>query len=138
MTPAATLTTPSAPPDVEDRPSAGTEGNVNVRYEEIGGSGFITYSVKLAQAAPPELRVSLELGREQGGVWAHIPELDVSAEGADVNDAFHNVYEAACAWLRYIDAERPRLGPDLAAQERFVPLADAPVFSWFKNFRFAD
>jgi hypothetical protein len=48
------------------------------------------------------------------------------------------VYIAACAWLSYLRDEQPDLGPDIAGQARYMPLIDAPVFSWFKSFRFAD
>jgi len=91
--------------------------------------------VRLSQAAPPEIRVTLEIGREEAGVWAHIVELDVSGEGADALEAFHAVLGAAREWLAYIRDEQPELAPELGDQQRYVALLESPVFSWFKNFR---
>lgn len=99
---------------------------------------MMRYRVQIRQSAPPELRINLELGREDAGVWAHIPELDVSAEGADINEAFRAVIAAARDWLDYIREGDVGLAPELAEQARYVPLLDAPEFSWFKGFRFAE
>lgn len=96
------------------------------------------YVVRIPAPAPAELQVDLEFGREDGGVWAHVPELDVSAEGSDVNEAFSNVVAAVRDWLSYLRDERPQLAPELEGQQRYVDLLDAPVFSWFKDFRFAE
>ena len=49
--------------------------------------------------------------------------------------------DRACAareWLSYVRDEQPELAPELGDQERYVPLLDAPIFSWFKTFRFAE
>lgn len=125
--------TPSGVPE-RDRPAVGTQ-TAHIRYRHATHE---TYVVKIQRAAPHSIRVSIELGREAEGVWAHIPELDVSAEGASVSEAFRNVLSAAREWLTYLDEEGPELAPDLAGQERYKALLHAPVFSWFKSFRFAD
>jgi len=115
-------------------------------YEYITTSGPATYTpseaaryvVSVPAPAPAELQVSLELGQEEGGVWAHIPEMDLSSEGANVSEAFMNVVSAVRDWLGFIREEGPALSPELAAQARYIELLDAPVFSWFKDFRFAE
>ncbi len=71
-------------------------------------------------------------------MWAHIEELDVSAEGPDLEKAFRNVLAAARDWLSYINEESPNLAPELADQARYVALLEAPVFSWFREFRFVE
>jgi hypothetical protein len=129
--------TPSGAP-VASGPASGTDAELSIRYHGRSQGQFVSYQVKIAAPAPKSIRVSLELGREEDGVWAHIPELDVSAEGANVEEAFRNVYSVARDWLAYIREESPDLGPDVADQARYVALIDAPVFSWFKDFRFAD
>jgi hypothetical protein len=126
--------TPSGVPNTEDRPATGTQP-FRFRYQH---AEVKRYSVQIARPAPAELQVSLELGQEDDGVWAHIPELDVSAEGSDANEAFRNVLAATREWLSYVRDEQPELAPELAPQERYVPLLDAPIFSWFKSFKFAD
>lgn len=131
----APVMTPSGIPELES-PSSGT-ASFSYRYLQPD-SEIVSYQVRFVNPAPPALRVSLELGREANGVWAHIPELDVSAEGADVAEAFRNVFGAAQAWLAYIRDESPDLSVELEGQARYVSLIDAPVFSWFKSFRFAD
>jgi hypothetical protein len=130
-----TAVTPSEVPDTRGRPAVGTRANVTFRYHQVEMS---RYSVPIARPAPSELQVSLELGQEEGGVWAHIPELDISAEGADALEAFRNVLGATRDWLGYLRDEHPQLAGDLAAQERYVALLEAPIFSWFKSFKFAD
>jgi hypothetical protein len=128
--------TPSGVPNREGRPPIGTgRPQVLIRYHQ---AEVKRYSVRIAQPAPLELQISMELGQEENGVWAHIPELDVSAEGADALEAFRNVLAATRDWLGYVRDEHPELAPELARQERYVPLLDAPVFSWFKSFKFAD
>ncbi len=96
------------------------------------------YRVSYATPAPHELRLQLQLGTEEDGVWAHIPELDVSAEGESVSEALRNVVSAAREWLTYLREEAPELAPEIAAQERYAALLDAPIFSWFKNVHFAE
>ena len=126
--------TPSSFPDARVAEPIGTD-RVRIRYAE---PEVERYRIRLPAPAPREVRVSLEFGKEEGGVWAHIDELDVSAEGEDLRTAFRNVIAATNDWLSYIRDESPDLAPDLAAQERYVALLDAPVFSWFREFRFAD
>lgn len=99
---------------------------------------MMTYRVRLPASAPAELRVTLELGREENGVWAHIPELDISAEGEELSEAFYGVIAAVRDWLSYIQDEQVELAPELHEQAKYVVLLDAPVFSWFKDFRFVE
>jgi hypothetical protein len=96
------------------------------------------YLVRIPAPAPQELRVTLVFGREAEGVWAHIEEFDVSAEGENLYQAFSNVLSAARDWLGYIRDDSPGLAPELADQGRYVALLDAPLFSWFRDIRFAD
>jgi hypothetical protein len=96
------------------------------------------YSVRIPKGAPPELRVVLSFGQEPDGVWAHIDEFDVSAEGEDLLEAFRNVLSAAHEWLSYVREEQPDLAPALAAQARYAALLDAPEFSWFSEIRLAE
>lgn len=112
-----------------------TTSKAPAKYKE---SGAVRYVVHVPASAPPEIQVQLELGEEEAGVWAHIPELDVSAEGADAAEALSNILCAAREWLAYIREEGPQLAPQLAEQQRYVGLLDAEAFSWFKSFRFAD
>jgi len=111
-------------------------GSGSARYE--ANAPFKVELVRLPKSAPRGIRVSLELGMEDAGVWAHIVELDVAAEGENAADAFRAVLAAAREWLSYVRDEQPELAPELGDQERYVPLLDAPVFSWFKSFRFAE
>jgi hypothetical protein len=99
---------------------------------------FIRYQLHLPAPAPANLRVSLRLGKEDDGVWAHIGELDVSAEGANISEAFLNVLAAAREWLAYIRDDEPDLAEDLAAQVQYVRLLEAPPFSWFKTIELAE
>lgn len=94
--------------------------------------------VRLPQPAPQHLQVLVEFGQEEDGVWAHIPELDVSAEGPMLVDALRDVISAAHEWLEYLRDEQPELSPGLADQVRYVQLLDTPVYSWFRAFRFAE
>lgn len=128
-----TLVTPSGVP--LGHTFGGVRSRIAVSHEELE---LLRYRVRLPKAAPAELRMNLELGREEAGVWAHIPELDVTAEGADVDEAFRAVIAAARDWLDYIREGEAELAPELAEQARYVPLLDAPEFSWFKGFRFAE
>ena len=127
--------TPSGVPDARSAVDSGTGGSIRVRYAH---AELDHYLVRIAPPAPPELRVSVQFGQEEGGVWAHIDEFDVSAEGEHFGEAFRNVVSAAKEWLSYVREEAPDLAPELAKQERYVPLLDAPVFSWFKSFRFVE
>jgi hypothetical protein len=127
--------TPSSFPDARIARPVGTD-QVRIRY--AAEPEVERYRIRLPAPAPREARVSLEFGKEASGIWAHIDELDVSAEGEDLRAAFSNVIAAANDWLSYIRDESPDLAPDLAAQERYVVLLDAPVFSWFREFRFVD
>ena len=104
----APVVTPSGIPEIES-PSSGTS-KFSYSYRRAARES-ISYRVRFASPAPASLRVTLELGREDAGVWAHIPELDVSAEGADVAEAFRNVHGAAQAWLSYVRDEKPRPRP---------------------------
>jgi hypothetical protein len=79
---------------------------------------------------PAELRLSLEVGSEADGVWARIPELDVSAEGSDVAEAMKGVLAAAREWLAYLRDEAPELTPELADQRRYVELLDLPYIQF--------
>ena len=123
-----------------------TPSDAPVRFREVSTGGPARYEertmrverVLVPAGAPQEIRVTLELGKEDSGVWAHIVELDVSAEGADALEALRGVLSAAREWLSYIRDERPELAPELGDQERYVPLLDAPTFSWFRDFRFAE
>ena|SRR5271154_7356050 len=126
-----------------------TPSEAPVRFREVAtSSGAAHYEerpqpprverVILPASAPREIQVTLELGKEEAGVWAHIVELDVSAEGADAREAFSAVLSAAREWLAYIRDEQPALAPELGDQQRYVPLLESPVFSWFKTFRFAE
>lgn len=111
-----------------------TEQGKTVRY---AGSPF-RYVVQVPAPAPAEIQVHLELGAEDNGVWAHIPELDVSAEGAHAAEALGNVVSAARDWLRYIQEEGPQLSDELSSQAQYVALLDAPEFSWFRSVEFAE
>lgn len=119
-------------------PVAGSHGGAPVRAVALDGIEMTTYRLRLPAPAPPELRVSLELGKEASGVWAHIPEIDVSAEGDDLSDAFYAVIAAAREWLSYVRDGEIELAPELNDQARYVPLLDAPVFSWFRDFSFVE
>lgn len=121
-------------------PTSATFDEVPFRLiaDDAGGLHLTTYRVHLPAPAPSELRVSLELGREENGVWAHIPELDISAEALDLNEAFYAVIAAAREWLSYIRDDQVELAPELQEQARYVVLLDAPVFSWFRDFSFVD
>ncbi len=99
---------------------------------------FISYIVRVQTPAPEELRVTLEVGREEGGAWARIPALDLTGEGADYPEAFRNLLSAAYAWLTYLRDEQPDLADDLASQTRYAALLDAPVFSWFESAAIAE
>jgi hypothetical protein len=126
--------TPSSFPDAEVAEPSGT-GSIRFRYAEVDVDRYL---VRLPTPAPRALRLSVEFGQEDVGVWAHIDELDVSAEGENLAAAFRNLVGATQAWLSYIRDESPDMAPELAGQERYVALLDAPVFSWFKGFRFAE
>ena len=104
-------------------------------YRYVRGEELISYRVSFRPVAPARLRVHLELFQEDEGVWARIPELDVSAEGADVKEAFMNVLAAAREWLSYIREEEPSLSDDLLAQARYAALLDSPSFSWFAGIK---
>ena len=82
--------------------------------------------------------MQLEVGHEEGGYWAHIPELDVSAEGLDLDQAFRAVVRAAEEWLSYVRDEQVELSPALQRQAKYVALLDAPQFSWFRRVSFVD
>lgn len=114
------------------------EAPLRLITDDAGDLHLMTYRVHLPAPAPSELRVSLELGREESGVWAHIPEFDISAEAHDLNEAFHAVIAAAREWLSFIQDEQVELAPELQGQAKYVVLLDAPVFSWFKGFSFVD
>jgi len=89
--------------------------------------------VWLPAPAPPEIRVSAQFQVEDGGAWVSVPELDISAEGDDPAAALRNVISAIREWLSYVRDERPDLAEELQGQARYVPLLDAPEFSWFKS-----
>ncbi len=82
--------------------------------------------------------MAIQFGEEPHGIWVHIDELDVSAEGATAFEAFGNAVAAARAWLSYVRDEQPDLADGLASQRQYVELLDAPVFSWFGKFSVAD
>lgn len=90
--------------------------------------------VRVPASAPLSIRVSLEIGQEDAGFWAHIDELDVSSEGTTADEAFASVVNAARAWLSYLRDEAPELDPEIIGQRAYVELLDAPLFSWFKAF----
>ena len=123
---------PSGVPGRRAYQYANTE-RARVTYNPSTAARFV---VCVPAPARADLQVGLELGREENGVWAHIPELDLSAEGSDVGEAFSNVVAAVRDWLAYVREEGPQRAPELAAQEQYVDLLDAPVFSWFKAFSF--
>lgn len=138
MSPTAVLT-PSEPlADSGDYGPAGTEPGSKPSVKYLPRSDVRSYMVRLPAPAPRQLRVSLELGQEENVVWARVPELDVSAEGEGLAEAFANVIAATRAWLAYLRDDQPELGPEIAGQARYLPLLEAPVFSWFKHFRFVD
>lgn len=127
--------TPSEAPGATDRPTR-TEAK-SVGY--LPPRDAVRFTVRLARPAPPNLRVAIQLGNEEAaGVWARIEELNVTAEGENASEAFSNVVAAARAWLTYLRDEQPALSQDIAPQARYIPLLDAPVFSWFRKFSFAD
>jgi hypothetical protein len=128
------LGTPSEVVSTRVARSIGT-GPYDARYKE---SELHRYRIRIPNPAPAELRVVLTFGQEPEGVWAHIEELDVSAEGEDLYDAFRNVLSAAHDWLGYVRDESPELASELAGQKRYVALLDAPAFSWFREIRFAE
>jgi hypothetical protein len=138
MSPMAVVT-PSEPlADAGDYGPDGTELGSEQSVKYLARADVRSYMVRLPAPAPRQLRVSLELGQEENGVWARVPELDVSAEGEGVAEAFGNVIAATRAWLAYLQEAQPELGPEIAGQARYLPLLEAPVFSWFKHFRFVD
>lgn len=94
------------------------------------------YRISARDLAPADLRVTLELGQDEGGVWARISELDVTAEGGDVQSALRNVVAAARDLLTYLRDEEPQLAPDLQGQSRYVPLLDTKPHGWFKLTKF--
>ena len=100
--------------------------------------GTHSYSVSAVDLAPPELRLTLRLRREDDAIWARIDELDVSAEGTDVFDALRGIIGAVRDLLGYLRDETSPLAPDLEAQARFVPLLDARPSSWFRTTAFVD
>lgn len=83
----------------------------------------------------PEHRVSLEMGLEDEHAWARIPELDVTAEGEDLNEALKAVFSAAHDWIAYLRDEEPALAPELADQVRYLALLEVPSYTWFKSYR---
>ena len=93
--------------------------------------------VRLPEPAPQHLQMLIEFGQEEHGVWAHIAELDLSAEGPSLVDALRDVINAAQEWLEYLKEEQPELSPQLVDQARYVALLDAPMYSWFRAFRLA-
>jgi len=103
-----------------------------------GRTQMESYWVRLERPAPLELRMRLEVGQEEGGVWAHIPELDISAEAGDLDHAFRAVVLAARDWLSYLRDEQVELAPALNEQAKYVALLDAPEFSWFRDISFVD
>lgn len=119
-------------------PTSATFDEMPLRALPIVAADMMTYRVLLPVPAPPELRVTLELGREANGVWAHIPELDVSAEAEDMSGAFYAVIAAARDWLSYVRDDDVELAPELQEQAKYVVLLDAPVFSWFRDFSFVE
>jgi len=77
---------------------------------ENGGPQLIRYTVELPVPAPPELRVALELGSEEGGYWASVPELQLTSEGEHLGEAVTNLVSAIREWLTYLQEEAPALG----------------------------
>ena len=126
--------TPSQAPGVAYRQTR-TEGDAEARYLS---HDHVRYTVRLPRAAPPSLRMAIQFGAEPEGIWAHIEELDVSAEGDTAREAFGNVVLAARTWLIYVRDEEPDLADGLVGQRQYVELLDTPVFSWFRKFSFAD
>lgn len=120
--------------EVESAPvPTGTE-DVVVSYERREAP--TSYRLQIPRPAPPELRVTLELGTEGDFIWARIPELDITAEGQTVGEALRNIFSAARAWLEYVRDDQPDLAEELRSQARFTGLLDAPEFSWFKRTTF--
>lgn len=120
--------------EIEAAPApTGTE-QAAVSYERR--ETFTSYRLQIPRPAPPDLRVTLELGAEGDFIWARIPELDVTAEGETVAETLRNILSAARAWLEYVREDQPDLAEDLRNQARFVGLLDAPEFSWFKRTTF--
>ncbi len=127
------------PSGVIDRPTASVTTSravVDVRYPRH--APVKSYRVRLRTPAPPDLRVSLELGSEAEAVWAAVPELNLTAEGADIAEAFAAIVRVMKDWLQYLRDADPDLADNLKPQARYVPLLDAPEFSWFTSIRFPE
>ncbi len=116
----------------EDLAPVSTGPPVHLTYER---EEIRSFRVDLPAPAPPELRVNAHFGIEETGAWASVPELDISAEGEDLGDALRNLISTTRDWLSYLREEQPELSEALRAQERYVPLHDAPEFSWFKSIK---
>ena len=130
-------TVDATPNDLRDRPdSASTDPTGRMRWQTLAWRGR-SERLFLPSPAPPDLRVTLEIGQEEESWWAHIPELDVSGEGDDLLQALAAVYGAAHEWLAYLRDQSPELAPGVAEQARYVALLDAPGSSWFRDFRLA-
>jgi hypothetical protein len=119
--------TPSESRTSEPR-STGRPAAYRIAYAEARSAVHVAH----AKVPPDDLRVTLQLGQEGDVWWARIPELDVSGEGQDFQEAFRAAYGAAYEWLAYLRDEHPDLSPELANQERYVPLLDVPG-AWFRD-----
>src|SRR5437879_322588 len=103
-------------------PSAPSIPFTRLRFDDEAAARLTRYSVQFAVPVARELRVALELGKEDEGFWASAPSLGMTAEGADLGEALTNLVSAIREWLLYLREESPRLGEDLAGQERYVAL----------------
>jgi hypothetical protein len=73
------------------------------------------------------------MGSEGEMYWSRIVELDITAEGATLQDALGSLVESAREWLQHLRDERPVLSEELAPQARYVPLLDVFPGLWFKS-----
>ena len=96
-----------------------------------------TEVIHVPSPAPANVRVTLEIVREDNAYFARIPEIDVAGEGDSPNDAFRSVLAAARSWLEYLNEETPDLVAELEPQRRYLPLLRAPLFSWFRDIKFS-
>jgi hypothetical protein len=128
------LTAATSDPDIFERHAYSERVNTGGTKAMYSRAEMRVERIAIPLSAPPAIRVSLEIGKEAAGFWAHIDELDVSGEGESPKDAFSAVVNAARDWLSYVRDEQPALAGDLEAQRAYIALLDAPIFSWFKSF----
>ena len=128
MTPVVTPSDAAAP----DAVPVPTGPHVQVQYVRAATR---TFKVSLPAPAPPNLRLCAHFHEEPEGVWARVDEIDVAAEGESLDEAFRNLIATIRSWLEYLREDAPELTDQLRGQARYLPLLDAPEFSWFRSIK---